>query len=81
MINLEKSKKIFIDFDGVVVDSNKFKEHAIEESIYKLFKKKSSNEILNTDMNNDINNVNVLHHDCPATISLKITSFIEFSGV
>tara|TARA_B100001248_G_scaffold200153_1_gene154431 strand:+ start:11958 stop:12608 length:651 start_codon:yes stop_codon:yes gene_type:complete len=39
MINLEKSKKIFIDFDGVVVDSNKFKEHAIEESIYKLFKK------------------------------------------
>ena len=39
MINLEKSKKIFIDFDGVVVDSNKFKENAIEESIYKLFKK------------------------------------------
>jgi phosphoglycolate phosphatase-like HAD superfamily hydrolase len=39
MINLEKIKKIFIDFDGVIVDSNKFKEKAIETSIYKLFQR------------------------------------------
>ena len=34
MANLEICKKIFIDFDGVIVDSNKFKEIAIEKSIY-----------------------------------------------
>ena len=32
---IEKSKKIFLDFDGVIVDSNNFKELAIEESIFK----------------------------------------------
>ena len=26
-------KNIFFDFDGVIIDSNKFKENAIEESI------------------------------------------------
>ena len=36
MFKLENSKKIFIDFDGVIVDSNKFKEKAIEKSIFKL---------------------------------------------
>ena len=36
MINLEKCNKVFIDFDGVIVDSNKFKELAIEKSIYKI---------------------------------------------
>ena len=34
MVNLGTCKKIFIDFDGVIVDSNKFKEIAIEKSIY-----------------------------------------------
>ncbi len=29
-------KKIFIDFDGVIVDSNEFKETAIKNSIFKL---------------------------------------------
>ena len=29
---LEKCEKIFIDFDGVVVDSNHFKEKAIQKS-------------------------------------------------
>ena len=37
MIDLNKCENIFIDFDGVIVDSNKFKEIAIEESICKLF--------------------------------------------
>ena len=36
MIELGKCKKIFLDFDGVIVDSNKFKELAIENSIFKL---------------------------------------------
>ena len=36
---LEKSKKIFLDFDGVIVDSNNFKELAIEESIFKILGK------------------------------------------
>ena len=36
MHNLKKCKKIFFDFDGVIVDSNKFKEKAIEKSIFKL---------------------------------------------
>tara|TARA_B100000282_G_C31681327_1_gene466884 strand:+ start:128 stop:775 length:648 start_codon:yes stop_codon:yes gene_type:complete len=35
MIELQKCEKLFIDFDGVIVDSNKFKELAIEKSIYK----------------------------------------------
>ena len=34
---LHECKNIFIDFDGVIVDSNKFKEGAIEKSIFKLF--------------------------------------------
>ena len=32
----DQCKKIFIDFDGVVVDSNHFKEKAIQNSIFKL---------------------------------------------
>ena len=36
----EKTKKIFFDFDGVLVDSNKFKEESIEKSIKKFEKKK-----------------------------------------
>jgi len=42
MLKLEKCKKVFIDFDGVVVDSNRFKELAIERSVYKLLKRKES---------------------------------------
>ena len=34
MIKLDICKTIFIDFDGVIVNSNKFKEIAIEKSIY-----------------------------------------------
>ena len=36
MILLEKCKNLFIDFDGVVVDSNEFKEFAIEKSIFQI---------------------------------------------
>ena len=39
MINFVNCKNIFIDFDGVIVNSNEFKEKAIEESISKLFDK------------------------------------------
>ena len=35
MLELTKCKNLFIDFDGVIVDSNKFKEIAIEKSIIK----------------------------------------------
>ena len=45
---LHKCKNIFIDFDGVIVDSNKFKEEAIEKSILKLFgNNKKSKEAVN----------------------------------
>ena len=37
MINFVNCKNIFIDFDGVIVNSNEFKEKAIKESISKLF--------------------------------------------
>ena len=30
-------KNIFVDFDGVIIDSNKLKESAIENSILELF--------------------------------------------
>ena len=33
----KKFENLFIDFDGVIVDSNKFKEKAIEKSILELF--------------------------------------------
>ena len=36
-MNLSKSKYLFIDFDGVIVDSNLFKEKAIQKAIYSLF--------------------------------------------
>ena len=37
MISLQKCQKLFLDFDGVIVDSNRFKEIAIKESIFQLF--------------------------------------------
>ena len=43
MIELEKINNLFIDFDGVIVDSNKFKELAIENSINKLFSRNKKN--------------------------------------
>ena len=33
---LNKWRNIFIDFEGVVFDSNKFKENAIEKSMSKI---------------------------------------------
>ena len=39
MIELQRCKKLFIDFDGVIVDSNKFKELAIKKSVYELMGK------------------------------------------
>ena len=48
MINFEKCEKIFLDFDGVIVDSNEFKELAIERSIYKVIgKNKTSTDAIN----------------------------------
>ena len=39
MIELQRCEKLFIDFDGVIVDSNKFKESAIKKSVYELMGK------------------------------------------
>ena len=36
MLNFLNTKKIFIDFDGVIVDSNNLKEISIKESVYKI---------------------------------------------
>ena len=48
MIEFDKCRKLFIDFDGVIVDSNKFKELAIKRSIYKLMgKNKISTDAIN----------------------------------
>ena len=48
MIELQRCEKLFIDFDGVIVDSNKFKEFAIKKSVYELMgKNKISNEAIN----------------------------------
>lgn len=48
MIDLCKCKKLFIDFDGVIVNSNRFKEIAIRRSINKVIgKNKKSLEAIN----------------------------------
>ena len=48
MCILNKCKNIFIDFDGVIVDSNRFKEKAIEQSIFKFSgNNKKSKEAVN----------------------------------
>ena len=48
MIELKRCEKLFIDFDGVIVDSNKFKELAIKKSIYELMgENKISTEAIN----------------------------------
>ena len=48
MSNFRRVKKIFIDFDGVIVDSNQFKETAIEKSIIKLLgKNRKTKEAIN----------------------------------
>ena len=39
MINLKDVNNIFIDFDGVIVDSNVFKEISIEKSIFEVLSK------------------------------------------
>ena len=39
MIEFDESNMIFIDFDGVIVDSNNFKEIAIEKSILQVLGK------------------------------------------
>ena len=39
MFDLRISNNIFIDFDGVIVDSNRFKELAIEKSIFNYLEK------------------------------------------
>ena len=44
MRNLKNCSNIFIDFDGVIVDSNGFKEKAIKKSIFKI-KGKGNNSL------------------------------------
>ena len=40
----DETKNILIDFDGVIVDSNRFKENAIEKTIYNLFNKNKKSQ-------------------------------------
>tara|TARA_Y100000994_G_scaffold245007_1_gene245876 strand:+ start:1079 stop:1729 length:651 start_codon:yes stop_codon:yes gene_type:complete len=48
MIKLDRCKLIFLDFDGVIVDSNKFKELAIKKSLYDVIgRTKKTEEALN----------------------------------
>ena len=52
---LKNCNQIFIDFDGVIVDSNKFKEEAIAKAITKLLghtKNNIENILLNTHFGN-----------------------------
>ena len=44
MIKLEECKLIFLDFDGVIVDSNKFKELAIQKSLYNVIGRSTKTE-------------------------------------
>ncbi len=44
MCFIYKCKNIFIDFDGVIVDSNRFKEKAIKKSILKLARNNKKNK-------------------------------------
>tara|TARA_A100001388_G_scaffold215888_1_gene166416 strand:- start:1513 stop:2160 length:648 start_codon:yes stop_codon:yes gene_type:complete len=48
MIELERCEKLFIDFDGVIVDSNNFKELAIKKSVFEVMgENKMSIEAIN----------------------------------
>ena len=48
MISIINTKKIFLDFDGVIVNSNYFKEMAISDSIFEVVdNSKLNNEAIN----------------------------------
>lgn len=67
MIELGKCKKLFLDFDGVIVDSNKFKELAIEKSIFKLFGIKKRN----------IKAINYFNENAGISRKIKLNKFYD----
>ncbi len=67
MVSLEGCKNIFIDFDGVIVNSNKFKELAIEESIFQLFGKNETN----------VNAINYFNKNAGISRKIKLSLFFE----
>ena len=67
MIKLEECKNIFIDFDGVIVNSNKFKELAIEESIFQLFGENKNN----------VNAINYFNKNAGISRKIKLSLFFE----
>ena len=68
---LEKCEKIFIDFDGVVVDSNHFKEKAIQKSIFALVGKNQ----------NSINAINYFNINAGISRRKKLLLFFSESEV
>ena len=67
----DKCKKIFIDFDGVVVDSNHFKEKAIQNSIFKLVGKNQ----------NSIDAINYFNVNAGISRHKKLSKFFSSSIV
>jgi len=65
MLNDNKIKKIFLDFDGVMVDSNNFKEKAIENSIFKLLGKNEKT----------LNAINFFNINAGISRELKLSKF------
>ncbi len=64
-------QKIFLDFDGVIVDSNKFKEKAIEKSIFKLLGKNEKT----------INAINFFNINAGISRNLKLSKFFNQDDV
>ena len=67
MCLLNKCKNLFIDFDGVIVDSNKFKEIAIEKSI--------SRVIVNSQKRNDA--INYFNSNAGISRIKKLSKFFS----
>ena len=66
-MNSGNAKNFFIDFDGVIVDSNKFKEIAIEKSIFKLFGKNKRN----------IEAINYFNENAGISRKIKLNKFYD----
>lgn len=71
MSYFEKCQKLFIDFDGVIVDSNLFKELAIEQSIFRILGKNERN----------INAINYFNKNAGMAREKKLSRFFEHDEV
>ena len=71
MIYLRNCKNIFIDFDGIIVDSNKFKEYAIRDSILQLFGESINN----------YSAINYFNINAGISREKKLSKFFEYDEV